>query len=1424
LPPKEAQVPFRQIYTIGDKLVFVNDVDQEFFIYDPVSGNWTQRSSPHALATSAYALIGQQLIYPAFPRDGTVDVIDFSGSVLTHRSIQHTSVVPESSAVAAGNTVIFGAPNQFNLVLVDIEANTTSNVRLNYTWNAVAGEGDTAYFFHHEQTQVYSAHNGTWTVIPLNREIQDAIVQHAVLFNGSAILITNRNIVKLDILTGTWETLIRTTFPSVHNAILHDGTLFMIVGPNDQIANTILTHNLYTGRRFAWPYNRHNFRHSSLAAFGDKLYIVNWNTNYLLAFPIFVYDIKDTHYSLVSSPSGSGSYTENFYLYSASHGEYLVFTSFSLPTSQVFMYNLGDGSWRSWPWPNPRFGTEIVSSERYVAISGGFDFDLNLFTASVDIYDVETDTWSEATVPRGVSHHVILLDDTLFFFDNFRSEGMHYVEIYNISRSQWTSHELTDEHGMYTSIKSHNHLFFISKVASAIDVYDIINQRWKSVQLSQPRSYFELIEAGPYLYIVGGSFTASIEVFSLDTLEFTALLNLSEARMSIVAAYASPYVAFIGGIRSNAALSSTIDIYNTDNGHWSRVSLPQPELLGLEFGVLVIGQSIYLRSNSYLYILTPALGKVEQFLTPFLSGNNMISLDKHLIGYGVSDTVGVFYFRDTTTRSWWHMEIPDFRPSFRPIVWKNNVIIYANGLVFIELPVIVNTFEDKQLFMNQEISLEVDAVGHRLSYMWFRDLIEIEDETNSSLILHGDNSVSGSYLALVQDHCGRRTAQSTQVTLVGKPEFYMQLQDQMVLCSNSSLAFSAFPAPDPVTVEWTLDGNPLNSADQGDNENHRTVAINSLACDSTHRICAHAANPSGQTESCSEIHVVSIDSVFDGPYEIREAFVSEGSKVVLEVDILDSRCTSHTWFEDGTPRKNSSESESSLDVEVTDDIETNRYYVVATCVQGSTLRSNPIQIKLSALPLGGFIAVIIVSFTVVVGAIVGVVMFRLRLNKSRQQEIELTSLLNEAKQETMAQNGTQIIHTTTWEWSPDESFSFNSLEKLPLNIDTSNLGFNKKSDPVDINYWHQGTVVLSTKDKKRSISSFLQQSLIGGHHVEIYVPRSPKFEVKVDPTSFHISDDGSIVTLTVSVLLKMTTKAKIRLVIVLEKEKIYSSIDFTLVSKPSPWIDVDDIEMSNQILGQGGFGTVTRATYKGQDVAVKMLSNQFLVDYIKNEFEREVSVMKSLHHPNIIQFVGASNVAGKLALITEFAPHGSLASALENHFVSYNLKLVIFLEIARAIQFLHSNNIIHRDIKPLNVLVFSLEQKAVVHVKLTDFGTSKFVADAKMTMTMNTGTIKYMAPETLGKKPRFDTSADLFSFAVLMWEVITNQSAFNTPEFEWQYQIENFVTAGNRLALPNDLDNRLARLISDCWAQEPSERPPMATVIQQLSSLVYEQN
>jgi serine/threonine protein kinase len=212
-------------------------------------------------------------------------------------------------------------------------------------------------------------------------------------------------------------------------------------------------------------------------------------------------------------------------------------------------------------------------------------------------------------------------------------------------------------------------------------------------------------------------------------------------------------------------------------------------------------------------------------------------------------------------------------------------------------------------------------------------------------------------------------------------------------------------------------------------------------------------------------------------------------------------------------------------------------------------------------------------------------------------------------------------------------------------------------------------------------------------------------------------------------------------------------------------------------------------------------------------------LMKDLHHPNIVQLIGASNIKGNLAIVIEFAPLGSLASVMEKHSLSLIMKITMLLESAKALQFLHTNGIIHRDIKLQNILVFLLEQKSPVHVKLTDFGTARMISEEAMTVTKNIGTISFMAPESLGKNPRIEKSADVYSFALLMWSVLLEQTPFS--EFKWDSDVEEHVKAGHRLPFPpsHGIDAALMLLISECWAHEPHERPSMANVVQRLVNL-----
>ena len=122
--------------------------------------------------------------------------------------------------------------------------------------------------------------------------------------------------------------------------------------------------------------------------------------------------------------------------------------------------------------------------------------------------------------------------------------------------------------------------------------------------------------------------------------------------------------------------------------------------------------------------------------------------------------------------------------------------------------------------------------------------------------------------------------------------------------------------------------------------------------------------------------------------------------------------------------------------------------------------------------------------------------------------------------------------------------------------------------------------------------------------------------------------------------------------------------------------------------------------------------------------------------------------------VTEFAPCGSLADCVKKRpEPSEAIKAKLMLDAAKGLAYLHSNGILHRDIKPDNVLVFSFDEIIVANGKLTDFGSSLNVnlLMTNMTFTKGIGTPVYMAPEVFNKA-KYKKAADVFSFGVMMYE------------------------------------------------------------------------
>lgn len=187
-------------------------------------------------------------------------------------------------------------------------------------------------------------------------------------------------------------------------------------------------------------------------------------------------------------------------------------------------------------------------------------------------------------------------------------------------------------------------------------------------------------------------------------------------------------------------------------------------------------------------------------------------------------------------------------------------------------------------------------------------------------------------------------------------------------------------------------------------------------------------------------------------------------------------------------------------------------------------------------------------------------------------------------------------------------------------------------------------------------------------------------------------------------------------------------------------------------LASSTFGQVYKGEYYGQEVAVKIIKDAMKDEQQYKEFLQEVSIMKKVRHRNVIQFIGARTEKPSLCILMEYMDGGSVQDYLKQKVESLQLSEVfkIALDVARGMDYLHRMNIIHRDLKTANLLIDS-----VGTVKIADFGVAR-IMDSVCCTTAETGTYRWMAPEVIEHKP-YDCKADVYSFGILLWELLTGQ-------------------------------------------------------------------
>lgn len=249
-------------------------------------------------------------------------------------------------------------------------------------------------------------------------------------------------------------------------------------------------------------------------------------------------------------------------------------------------------------------------------------------------------------------------------------------------------------------------------------------------------------------------------------------------------------------------------------------------------------------------------------------------------------------------------------------------------------------------------------------------------------------------------------------------------------------------------------------------------------------------------------------------------------------------------------------------------------------------------------------------------------------------------------------------------------------------------------------------------------------------------------------------------------------------------------------------------------IASGSCGDLYRGTYLGQDVAIKVLRSEHLNDALEVEFAQEVAILREVQHRNVVRFIGACTKCPHLCIVTEYMPGGNLYEYLhKNHIVLKLPQLLKFaIDVCRGMEYLHQNNIIHRDLKTANLL---MDNDNVV--KVADFGVARFQNQGGV-MTAETGTYRWMAPEVINHQP-YDQKADIFSFAIVLWELITAKVPYDTMT---PLQAALGVRQGLRPDLPDDAHPKLLDLMKRCWEAVPCSRPAFSEIRIELEELLQE--
>lgn len=319
------------------------------------------------------------------------------------------------------------------------------------------------------------------------------------------------------------------------------------------------------------------------------------------------------------------------------------------------------------------------------------------------------------------------------------------------------------------------------------------------------------------------------------------------------------------------------------------------------------------------------------------------------------------------------------------------------------------------------------------------------------------------------------------------------------------------------------------------------------------------------------------------------------------------------------------------------------------------------------------------------------------------------------------------------------------------------------------------------------------------------------------------------VTLSVSLKMLCTTREYLPIRIICDEGESVDeanpsstlNIPIGVIPEESPIVDIETIEEMDVIKSTNS-SIVSTATFNGMTVVTK----HFKIDWspeAREMFAKAASTLSTLQCPQLIKVLGATVAPERECLIIEYANHGNIASCYRREALTNRWIKKAMDDVMKAIEFLHSNNRVHGDIKPQNLLVTSINEDSPVVCKLSDYWDIKAITGISSDVITDDEMISiaiFKPPEVLkGYAPT--TASDIYSLGMCMLEVFQQHEIYQDKPFANGWDAAVKVAKGKRPTFDEGFNPEIADIIKRCWQQDSEERPTIQEVRDLLTHITF---